>query len=182
MPKFFDIATALAKFIWRYISGEWKAPSIFGCLLLVWMAMFFFKSGFAVDWVLAVYCVLLLLFYSSVIFTMSRYVHVHDKELLFQDVLFILIYCVIWILIVFLFAIGWNVFGNFGLPSTCFPGMPKMPYMIDALYFSSVAFSTVGFGDFVPCNPAGKLFLSFQVFVSSIHLVTFFSLLLNKRR
>lgn len=50
---------------------------------------------------------------------------------------------------------------------------------INSLYFSVSVFTTLGFGDFVPVNEAGKIYVSFLALLGTIHFVLFISLMLN---
>jgi Ion channel len=48
-----------------------------------------------------------------------------------------------------------------------------------AFYFSSVLFSTVGFGDMVPCSSGARTLASIQMLLASIHAMVFFGVLVK---
>jgi hypothetical protein len=174
-----SVACAPIHFLKGLEPKEWAAFAIPAALMTV--CLYFHDSKFApaANWGLIGFSGLFLTSYVALLFSLIRHLQVRDSELKWQDLGFAFIYCIIWILTLTYFAWAWYVFGNFGPAGG---GEKYKPEIIDALYFSAVIFSTVGFGDFVPTNSAGKLFFTFQVLIGSIHLVVFFSLLLTKRR
>jgi hypothetical protein len=180
-PQLSTIVLSSLRFVLGFIVGERKIVLSTGALLIVWVIALLACPSLVTNVGLIIYCALISIAYAGLIVTLARYLCITDAERRFQDVGFILLYGMASLVLILLFAYGWLVFGNFCPAGGC--GAPQyQPDRVDSLYLASVVFSTLGLGDFVPSNPAGKLFLSFQVFFSSIHLVAFFSLLLTKRR
>jgi voltage-gated potassium channel len=52
---------------------------------------------------------------------------------------------------------------------------------INSYYFSVVTLSTVGYGDFVPTTPFGKLFTTFYIFVGVGIITTFITATMRRR-
>ena len=52
---------------------------------------------------------------------------------------------------------------------------------LNSYYFSVVTLATVGYGDFVPKTPAGKIFTTFYIFIGVGIFTTFISLMLRRR-
>lgn len=173
------IANASLHFVRRYLTRERRVLSVSFTCLLIWLSAVYAFPILSSSTGLLVHGLLILLVYSALFFTLSRYLQITNEELQFQDIGFVLIYVLVSLVLLFLFAFGWLVFAGFG-PSP--PPPSYTPNKIDSIYFASVIFSTLGFGDFIPVSQAGKLFVSFQAFLSSVHFVAFFSLLLTKRR
>lgn len=138
-------------------------------------------SSLVTNFSLAGYCVLIAIAYCGLLYTVVHFMTITKTEQPNQEIWFVVLYSVVTIVLVLLFAFGWLVFGNFG-PSGSNEVLGFTPDRIDSFYFSAVVFSTLGFGDFVPVNKSGKLFLSFEVLLSSVHLIAFFSILMTKRR
>ena len=86
----------------------------------------------------------------------------------------ILIYVIFTMLLVILFASVWlKVKLRLGADQ-------KNPSLIDAIYFSVVTFSTIGFGDVVPANNLGKLLLIAEAMLGTTHAAVFIAILFSK--
>jgi len=90
------------------------------------------------------------------------------------------------ILIIIMFGIGWHGFypdaHNFTLAATVpgvYDGNYKIEYL-DSFYFSTVTFTSVGYGDFIPRNYFGKLLSCEEAFIGHVHTVVFFSIIIAK--
>jgi len=175
------IATRSFRFILRYFSRERQV--LIGSLscLVIWAMLvctFPFLSG---NVGLFIHSAVILIVYATLFFSIAHYLRFDSNDSSIESLGCVVLYCFVSLLLILLFALGWAVFRNFG-PSELLARRAYVPNNIDALYFACVGFSTVGFGDLVPINPAGKLFLSFQALLSSVHLVAFFAFLLTKRK
>jgi hypothetical protein len=53
-------------------------------------------------------------------------------------------------------------------------------HWFDPIYFSFIAGATVGFGDFYPITPIGKMLVSFQVVIFIIFAALFLNFFSNK--
>ena len=47
--------------------------------------------------------------------------------------------------------------------------------LIDAFYYSTVSFTTIGFGDILPTNNAGKILLIIEALIGSLNTAVFIS-------
>lgn len=84
------------------------------------------------------------------------------------------VFFVMTILLVFGFGGAWKMVPN------NFKGADN--YLIDNIdpfYFSVSVFTTLGFGDFVPSGPAGKILASCEALMGATHMVTFFSIIFS---
>ncbi|WP_164521502.1 potassium channel family protein [Iodobacter ciconiae] len=79
-------------------------------------------------------------------------------------------------LLIFMFAVGWQRFALFGPGGSCLPE----PGFLDSLYFSTTTFATVGFGDFIPCNRSGKILLMAESLIGSTHFGIFITLIFSR--
>lgn len=52
---------------------------------------------------------------------------------------------------------------------------------LDSYYFSVVTLATVGYGDFVPKTPVGKLFTTFYIFIGVGIVTTFITATMRRR-
>ncbi|NUY06210.1 potassium channel family protein [Paraburkholderia youngii] len=93
-------------------------------------------------------------------------------------VLAIALYVVYTALLTTQFAFAWGFGGGFGLPNSKNGFYPATADLVEALYFSTTVFTTVGFGDYVPIGRAAKLYFCFESMVAATHNAAFFSILL----
>jgi hypothetical protein len=78
------------------------------------------------------------------------------------------------------FAAGWYTFGFFQ-PSSLATGQTYLPTLTDAVYFSAITLTTVGYGDYLPSNTAGKMLAAIQVVTGTMHMVAFLALMMNAK-
>lgn len=122
------------------------------------------------DFGLSIYVVVLIVFYAVLLHGVAHYlVDAGPKAIVFAVVAFATSSA----LLILLFAFAWSAFGGFG-PSSGTAALTS----VDAVYFSAVTFTTVGFGDFLPTTTSAKLLVSFEALLGSSHMVAFFSVLL----
>ncbi|TFW09528.1 two pore domain potassium channel family protein [Oxalobacteraceae bacterium OM1] len=81
------------------------------------------------------------------------------------------------ILLIACFGLGWAAFGQYGSASGPCDGSGTG---ITPFYFSTILFTSVGFGDFVPCSDGARLFAMEEAVVGHFHTVVFFSMLLGR--
>lgn len=127
------------------------------------------KSGFA----LQIFIVVICLNYLSFIFSIAQ------GQRLSKGISPIGAVCLFLfsnILLIFMFAVGWQRFGLFGPSGGCFPD----PDFLDSLYFSTTTFATVGFGDFIPCNRSGKILLITESLIGSTHFGIFITIIFSR--
>lgn len=67
---------------------------------------------------------------------------------------------------VFMISVFSILYKNVGLISD---GKTVRPSMLDAIYFSSVTFSTLGYGDFAP-HPSARVIAATQALLGNLHL------------
>lgn len=149
-----------------------QLASFFYALLTLAFVLFFIWCGIAPlnNFVLFLYVAVLLVVYAT-------FLHGVAHDLIDSDpnamLLAVVAFAASSALLIVLFAIAWTAFGGFG-PSS---GTSK-PTIVDAVYFSAVTFTTVGFGDFLPTTDAAKLLVSIEALLGTSHMVAFFSVLL----
>lgn len=128
---------------------------------------------------LMVFSICVLVFHLCFVLSISRSLSLSNAKLPFHRRELVAFFALAWMLIIFLFGLGWFVFGNFG-PSDA--AISAHPGFVDALHFSVVASATMGFGEFVPTNSIGQMYLAFQILLSSTHTLVFVTFLLSWRR
>ncbi len=124
------------------------------------------------DGLLWFYTALLLALYASLLHAIAAWL---EPSKSFAEVLSVALFLITSVLLVLGFAYAWFVFGHFG-PSSGNAPVTK----IDAIYFSVVALTTLGFGDFLPIGSTGKLLLSIEALMGATHMVAFFSVVLTR--
>ena len=80
------------------------------------------------------------------------------------------------IILAMVFAIGWHHFAVFGPPLHCL----KAPTLLQAIYFSAEIFSTVGFGDLLPCSDQGQMLFIAESLIGTTHFGVFMTLIFSR--
>ncbi|MBS4097562.1 MAG: two pore domain potassium channel family protein [Sulfuricella sp.] len=124
------------------------------------------------EWVLCVYIIALLCLYASMVHVVAVYLEPQQRG---GEMGALALFFITSVLLVGGFGIAWDVFKNFAAANS-----NALPSEIDAFYFSVVAFTTLGFGDFVPINNAGKILVSIEALMGATHMVAFFSIVVGR--
>lgn len=143
---------------------------IVSSLLLGWMIGLWKNIVPHQDWALYVYAGLVVGVYISILRSISLHLEKMNPG---TEANAAILFFVTSILLVLFFAFGWDVFGNFSGPS-------KFPSKVDCFYFSVVAFTTLGFGDYAPNTDAGKIFLCIEALMGVTHMVAFFAIIIGR--
>ncbi len=142
-----------------------------GLLLLAWVIGLWREYIPYVDWALYCYSGLVVLLYFAILWSISRHMDPMTKG---TETTAVVLFLVTSLLLVVAFGFGWQVFGNFVGPNHA------SPTKTDAFYFSVVAFTTLGFGDFAPHTDAGKIFLAIEALMGTTHMAAFFAIVVSR--
>lgn len=118
--------------------------------------------------------------YPLFLYSLMTELRIKDSKFGKNVILAIALYFVYTILLTAQFTCAWEFAGGFGQSDSRIIYYPGTAPLIDAIYFSTTAFTTVGFGDYIPKIPSGKLYFCFEAIISLTHNVAFFSILLTR--
>jgi len=120
---------------------------------------------------LSVYVGLILAIYFSTLKLLSSKLLKEERY-----ILPVVLFFVASVVIVIIFGAGWYIFGIFK-STNCDCAETTW---VDALYFSSTTFTTLGYGDFAPNSDSGKTFASIEALLGTTHMVAFFSIVITR--
>ena len=135
----------------------------------------YYGSQMPSNWLLFLYLAIIVFFYFSVIHSISN----SSKNLKHEDIFRVV--CTYFLLnfsIIAWFAFAGISFNSFECDANCLSS--NMNKLVDAFYYSTVSFTTIGFGDIVPINTAGKLLLIVEALISSVNSAMFISIVFLK--
>jgi Ion channel len=133
---------------------------------------------------LILYSASIIFVYGAIFLALEQHLIIKHEEKGSLNLRFAFLYFCATIFLITLFTVGWFFFNNVAIiAKSCSPPQKtsEITDILDFLYFSTVSFSTIGFGDYIPCTKPARLFLSFEAIISSLHSVVFFSTLILKR-
>ena len=142
-----------------------------GILLLSWIVGLWQEFIPYDNWALYVYSGLIVITYFSILWSVSNHLSPMQQG---SEAVAVILFLVATLLLVTAFGFGWEVFGNFSDTAH------SRPTKVDSFYFSVVAFTTLGFGDFAPSTNAGKIFLSIEALMGVTHTAAFFSIVISR--
>ena len=121
---------------------------------------------------LIIYSLVIIFFYFSIIHSISNSKEDLEHEDIFKTVC---TYILLNISIITFFAYAGLSFNSFNCGENC-----SNIKLIDAFYYSTVSLTTIGFGDILPVNNAGKILLIIEALIGSVNSVAFISIVFLK--
>jgi hypothetical protein len=104
---------------------------------------------------------------------------VEPNEIEKQNWLIPLVYAVGFMLMVVFYSVNWYLLGCYGQPGTLSINTHE-PDLINAIYFSVITSTTLGYGDLVPLSNAAKMLASAQALTCSIYMTAGLAVLFTK--
>ena len=111
---------------------------------------------------------ILLLYFYSIAIIVGKLDLFEVDEAVSSVVLFFLVM----VLMISIFASAWFYFETFT--------KSEITLLMDSFYLSTIAFTTVGYGDYVINNPAGKLLLLTEALLGTTHTASFLAIVFLK--
>jgi uncharacterized membrane protein YfcA len=120
------------------------------------------------------------------LFRMTK-VEIKDEEIQNQDWTAPLAYALGLLILIAFYTVEWYFLGCFGPPNPptgqlLLLEIANRPGIQDAIYFSVITSTTLGYGDLAPLTGGAKIFAATQALTCSIYTVTGLAILLGKRR
>jgi hypothetical protein len=120
------------------------------------------------------------------LFRMTQ-IELKDSEIAQQDWTIPFAYAAGFVLLILFYVIEWYFLGDYGPPTsgdkaTLLREIATRPGLQDAIYFSIVTSTTLGYGDLAPLTYGAKMLAATQALACSIYTVTGLAILLTKRR
>lgn len=169
----------------RFVTRNWKTMLIPGAILGLTLAysntapyLHHERSFYAASFCGVVISALFL-------YLISR-IEPSPYELKHQDLVIPAVYIFLYLCLIIYYSLEWHILGCYGPPNPIGNDIHKELVAnrgwLDALYFSVVTSSTLGYGDLAPLTRGAKMLASVQALTSSIHVSAGLAILLTKRR
>lgn len=133
-------------------------------------------------WALSLYGVTIAAFYALFLYVLIYFLEGPKSEdkASQTELMAIIAFTITSAILILMFAMGWDLFNAF--KPNLSDGTPAHYYSQtkDAIYFSTITFTSVGFGDFVPNSSAARLFCAEEAFIGHLHTVAFFAILAKR--
>jgi hypothetical protein len=143
-----------------------------GTAFAVFYALLYFKNTLSIEWITLIGTFTIVSAYSTYLYSSFR-----DLSLSRQGILSVVaLYFLIALIVILFFALYFDEFNLLRSSSTA----DWEANFHDAIYFSGVTFSTLGYGDFLPRGKEGQYFVIAEVLLGITHSVSFISIFLNK--